>query len=94
VKTGGRLVEIPRYCWPLMAQGHSTQRSFGAMLWRIEALSVPAGQVAPAGRKTGESKEGDREVRGNSFEMSHFQVFWRPQQAGLKPSSVIGVARY
>ena len=43
VKTGGRLIQHGRYCWLLLAEGHLTRRLFGAMLRRIEALSVPAG---------------------------------------------------
>jgi hypothetical protein len=43
VKTGGRLVKHARYYWLLLAEGHLTQRVFGAMLRRIWALPVPAG---------------------------------------------------
>jgi Transposase DDE domain group 1 len=42
-KTGGRLVKHARYYWLLLAEGHLTRRLFGAMLSRIEALSLPAG---------------------------------------------------
>ena len=43
VKTGGRLVKYARYYWLLLAESHLTQRLFGSMVWRIEALPVPAG---------------------------------------------------
>jgi hypothetical protein len=43
VKTGGRLIKHARYFWLLLAEGHLTRRSFGAMLRRIWALPVPAG---------------------------------------------------
>jgi Transposase DDE domain group 1 len=43
VKTGGRLVKHARYCWLLLAESHLTQRLFGAMVRRIELLSMPAG---------------------------------------------------
>ncbi|MBM3747414.1 MAG: IS1380 family transposase, partial [Acidobacteria bacterium] len=43
VKTGGRLIKHARYYWLLLAEGHLTRRLFGAMVRRIEALSVPAG---------------------------------------------------
>ena len=43
VKTGGRLVKHARYYWLLLAEGHLTRRLFGAMVWRIEALTLPAG---------------------------------------------------
>jgi hypothetical protein len=43
VKTGGRLVEHARYYWLLLAESHLTRRQFGAMLRRIEALTLPAG---------------------------------------------------
>lgn len=42
VKTGGRLVRRARYCWLLLAESHPTRRLFGAMVWRIAALLVPA----------------------------------------------------
>lgn len=43
VKTGGRLVKHARYFWLLLAESHLTRRLFGAMLWRIESLPLPAG---------------------------------------------------
>jgi len=43
VKTGGRLVKHARYYWLLLAESHLTRRLFGSMLWRIEALPLPAG---------------------------------------------------
>ena len=43
VKTGGRLIKHARYYWLLLAEGHLTRRLSGAMLRRIEALSLPAG---------------------------------------------------
>ena len=43
VKTGGRLVKHARYYWLLLAEGHLTRRLFGAIVQRLETLSVPAG---------------------------------------------------
>jgi hypothetical protein len=43
IKTGGRLVKHARYYWLLLAEGHLTRRLFGAILQRLEAVSVPAG---------------------------------------------------
>ena len=43
VKTGGRLIKHARYFWLLLAEGHLTWRLFGAVLRRLEMLSVPAG---------------------------------------------------
>jgi len=43
VKTGGRLVKHARYYWVLLAEGHLTRRLFGAIVRRLETLSVPAG---------------------------------------------------
>ena len=43
VKTGGRLVKHARYYWLLLAERHLTRRLFGAILRRIELLSLPAG---------------------------------------------------
>jgi len=43
VKTGGRLVKHARYYWLLLAEGHLTQRRFGAMLGRIALLPTPTG---------------------------------------------------
>jgi hypothetical protein len=43
VKTGGRLIKHARYYWLLLAESHLTRRLFGAMVWRIAALSLPAG---------------------------------------------------
>jgi len=43
VKTGGRLIKHARYFWLLLAEGHLTRRLFGAILRRLEVLSVPAG---------------------------------------------------
>ena len=42
VKTGGRLVKHARYCWLLLAEDHLTRRLFGAMVWRMEPLALPA----------------------------------------------------
>ena len=43
MKTGGRLVKHARYYWLLLAEGHLTRRLFGAIVRRLETLSVPAG---------------------------------------------------
>ena len=43
VKTGGRLVKHARYYWLLLAEGHLTRPLFGAMVRRIEALTLTAG---------------------------------------------------
>jgi hypothetical protein len=43
LKTGARLVKHARYYWPLLAESHLTRRLFGAMVWRIESLRLPAG---------------------------------------------------
>jgi len=43
VKTGGRLVNHPRYYWLLLAESHLTRRLFGAMLRWIELLPLSAG---------------------------------------------------
>jgi hypothetical protein len=43
VKTGGRLIKRARYFWLLLAEGHLTRGLFGAILRRLEALSVPEG---------------------------------------------------
>ncbi len=43
MKTGGRLIKHARYYWLLLAEGHLTRRLFGAILRRLETLSVPAG---------------------------------------------------
>ena len=43
VKTGGRLVKHARYYWLFLAESHLTRRLFGAMVGRIEALTLPAG---------------------------------------------------
>ncbi len=43
MKPGGRLVKHARYYWLLLAEGHLTRCLFGAILRRLEALSVPAG---------------------------------------------------
>jgi hypothetical protein len=43
VKTGGRLIKHARYFWLLLAEGHLTQRLFGAMVRRIWAVPLPAG---------------------------------------------------
>jgi hypothetical protein len=43
VKAAGRLIEHARYYWLLLAEGHLTRRLFGAMVRRIEALTLPAG---------------------------------------------------
>ncbi len=43
VKTGGRLLKHARYYWLLLAEGHLTERLFGAMVRRITALPLPSG---------------------------------------------------
>ncbi len=43
MKTGGRLVKHARYYWLLLAEGHLTRRLFGAIVRRLETLSLPAG---------------------------------------------------
>ncbi len=43
MKTDGRLVKHARYYWLLLAEGHLTRRLFGAIMQRLEALSVPGG---------------------------------------------------
>ncbi|MGA9060411.1 MAG: IS1380 family transposase [Terracidiphilus sp.] len=43
VKTGGRLVKHARYYWLLLAESHLTQRLFGSVLRRMDALPLPAG---------------------------------------------------
>ena len=43
VKTGGRWIKHARSYWLLLAEGHLTRRLFGAMVRRIEALTLPAG---------------------------------------------------
>ena len=43
MKTGGRLIKHARYYWLLLAEGHLTRRLFGAIVRRLETLSVPAG---------------------------------------------------
>jgi hypothetical protein len=43
MKTGGRLVKHARYYWLMLAEGHLTPRLFGAIVRRLETLSVPAG---------------------------------------------------
>jgi hypothetical protein len=43
VKTGGRLIKHARFYWLLLAESHLTRRLFGAMLWSVEALTLPAG---------------------------------------------------
>jgi hypothetical protein len=43
VKTGARLVKHARYYWLLLAESQLTQRLFGSIVRRIEALPVPAG---------------------------------------------------
>lgn len=40
---GGRLVNHARYYWLVLAEGHLTRRLFGAIVRRLETLSVPAG---------------------------------------------------
>ena len=42
VKSGGRLVKHARYYWLLLAESHLTRRLFGAMVRRIEALTLAA----------------------------------------------------
>ena len=51
MKTGGRLVRHARYYWLLLAESHLTWRLFGAMVGRIEALPVPAGQSPQPARE-------------------------------------------
>jgi DDE family transposase len=43
MKTGGRLVKHARYYWLMLAEGHLTRRLFGAIVQRLDMLSVPAG---------------------------------------------------
>ena len=43
VKTGGRLVKHARSYWLLLAESHLTWRLFGAMVGRIDGLSLPSG---------------------------------------------------
>ena len=43
VKTGGQLVKHARYYWLLLAEGYLTRWIFGAMVRRIEVLTLPAG---------------------------------------------------
>jgi Transposase DDE domain group 1 len=45
LKAGGRLVKCARYDWLWLAEGHLTRRVFGAMVRRIAALPVPAGEL-------------------------------------------------
>ena len=45
VKTGGRLMKHARCHWLLLAESHLTRRLFRAMVGRIAALPVPAGQT-------------------------------------------------
>jgi hypothetical protein len=44
VKTSGRLIKHARTYWLLLAESHLTRRLFGAMLGKITALPLPAGQ--------------------------------------------------
>ena len=59
VKKGGRLVKHARYDWLLRAEGHLTRGLFGAMVRRVAALPVPAGE--PDAVATSQSV--DHEVR-------------------------------
>ena len=43
VKTGGRLVKQARYYSRLLAESHLTRRLFGAIVWRVAWLPLPAG---------------------------------------------------
>ena len=43
VKTGGRLVKHARHYWLMLAERHLTQRLFGSMVRRIDALAVATG---------------------------------------------------
>jgi hypothetical protein len=43
VKTGGRLVKHARSYWLFLAESYLTRRLFGAMVGRIEALTLPPG---------------------------------------------------
>ena len=57
VKTGGRLVEHPRYYWLRLAESHLTRRLCVGMLGRIEGLPVPTG--APVGQQENRSRPRD-----------------------------------
>ena len=43
VKTGGRLVKHARYYWLMLAESHLTQRLFGSVVRRIDALAAATG---------------------------------------------------
>jgi hypothetical protein len=43
VKTGGRLVKHAQHYWLMLAERHLTQRLFGSMVRRIDALAVATG---------------------------------------------------
>jgi hypothetical protein len=59
VKTGGQLLKHARYYWLLLAESHLTRRLFGAMVWRIESLLLPAGYGPhPAGENLGKQAGG------------------------------------
>jgi hypothetical protein len=44
VKTGGRRIKHARYHWLLLAESYLTRRLFGAMVGRVAASPVPAGE--------------------------------------------------
>jgi len=46
IRTGGRFVKHARYYWLLLAEGHLTRRLFGAIVRRLETLSVRRGSSA------------------------------------------------
>ena len=56
-----------RYYWLLLAESHLTRRLFGAILGRIELLSMPAG-LGPfsAPRNSQGPRQGDGEVSEKS----------------------------
>jgi hypothetical protein len=69
VKMRGRMIRHARCYWLLLAESHLTRRLFAAMLRRIAALPLPAGQRLVANEKNS-AKEGgrDAEVRDEVHE--------------------------
>jgi hypothetical protein len=68
VKTGGRLGKHARYYWLLLAESHLTRRQLGSMVRRMEALPVPSGWRATAGKQTGQRRRGTGRCMRNRFE--------------------------
>src|SRR5512136_1412949 len=94
VKTGGRLIKHARYYWLMLAEGHLTRRLFGAMVQRIAALPVPAGQRLAAGRREpGEARRGDGEVSKKSPQMRPSRPLACREKPELALSWAAGVAR-